>query len=115
MQVETPLNTAKQLIKLSAERYDTPYSFQNFVSNNSCHVYNILISSLSLSLQMEEACVVQLNEGTAAHWPDALKLNIIKHYINTQRDLQDILESKRSFWTSVKGCFQWFYAMLFGS
>ena len=34
LQVETPLHTAKQLIKLSAEKYDTPYSFEKFVSNN---------------------------------------------------------------------------------
>ena len=30
--VETPLNTAKKLIKLTADKYDTSYSFQLHVS-----------------------------------------------------------------------------------
>ena len=64
---------------------------------------------------MEGVCTVQLNEGAAADWSDSLKRNIIKHYINTQSDLQELLKKKTNYWSIIKGYFQWIYAILFGS
>lgn len=90
-EVETPLNIAKRLIKMSADKYDTAYSFQQY---------------------MEQVCLLHLDEGKPKHWPTSLKRSIVTRYINSQKDLKDLLESKRGWWASIKGFFQWLYGLL---
>ena len=61
---------------------------------------------------MEQVCLLNLDEGKASMWPRSLKISIITRYINTQTDLQELLESKKGVWSSIKGFLQWLYSFV---
>ena len=61
---------------------------------------------------MEQVCLLNLDEGKASMWPRPLKISIITRYINTQTDLQELLESKKGVWSSIKGFLQWLYSFI---
>ena len=67
---------------------------------------------ISIFPQMEQVCLLHLDEGKPKHWPTSLKRSIVTRYINSQKDLKDLLESKRGWWASIKGFFQWLYGLL---
>uniref|UniRef100_A0A1X7U5G1 GB1/RHD3-type G domain-containing protein n=1 Tax=Amphimedon queenslandica TaxID=400682 RepID=A0A1X7U5G1_AMPQE len=90
-EVEIPLKTAKKLIKLSSDKYDTVFSLRQ---------------------HMEQVCLLNLDEGKASNWPRPLKLSIINRYINNEKDLRDLLVSKEGVWSSIKGFIQWLYSFI---
>ena len=61
---------------------------------------------------MEQVCLLNLDEGKASHWPRPLKLSIITRYINSEKDLKDLLDSKEGVWSTIKGFIQWLYSLL---
>ena len=67
---------------------------------------------ISIFPQMEQVCLLHLDEGKPKQWPTSLKRSIVTRYINSQKDLKDLLESKRGWWASIKGFFQWLYGLL---
>jgi hypothetical protein len=84
--VEGPLSTATKVIKLSASHYTTEFSAYLF---------------------MKEVCLTHLEEGQAASWSVELKEEIVTRHISESEDLQRILISKRSWWSSFVGFWQW--------
>ena len=61
-------------------------------------------------LQMEQVCLLHLDEGKASSWPVSFKKSIIARYINSQKDLQELLASKRGWWSMIKGFILWLYS-----
>lgn len=51
--------------------------------------------------------MLNLNEGKAKDWQESLKYKITTKFIEDSQDLQDIIFSKRGFWSNVKGFIQW--------
>jgi hypothetical protein len=91
-EVETPLQTAVKLIKLTSDKYDTEFSFQYY---------------------MEQVCLLHLDEGKASSWSLSLKKSIIRRYISSHKELQELLSNKAGLWSRVKGFFQWIYSLIF--
>ena len=56
---------------------------------------------------MIKVCMLNLDEGKAKHWQDTLKLTIAEKYIEGSTELQEIIDSKKGWWSSIKGFWQW--------
>ena len=56
---------------------------------------------------MIEVCMLNLNEGKPKLWEGSLKIMIVNNYIDTEVELQEIITSRNSFWSNLKGFFQW--------
>ncbi len=56
---------------------------------------------------MIKVCMLNLDEGKAKHWQESLKLKIAEKFIEGSQELQNIIESKRWWWSTVKGFVQW--------
>ena len=114
---------ATKVIKLSAEHYNTEFSTLMFVSDPShthththahthththTHTHSCLGACLHpLCLQMREVCLAHLEEGQPKDWSAELKYEIITKHIAGTEDLQEILHSKRTWWSTFVGFWQW--------
>ncbi|XP_023225373.1 guanylate-binding protein 2-like [Centruroides sculpturatus] len=90
--VEKPLLQSKQIILLSADKYSTKFKLKNF---------------------MIEVCKVNLNDGKVQYWSSELKISIIEHFIQKDKELQKLLESKSGLWSSIIGFFQWLLWLIY--
>ncbi len=63
---------------------------------------------------MEDVCLIHLDDGKAQDWSLTLKMSIITRYIRDQDDLQQLLDSKKGMWSTIKGFFQYLYNIIFG-
>ncbi|XP_013388840.1 guanylate-binding protein 2 [Lingula anatina] len=90
-EVEAPLRTAKQLIVLSADKYDTVFSVSQFI---------------------RKVCLLNLDEGKPKHWPLDLKSSIIDHFMESDQDIQTIMLEKQGLWSSIVGFVQWIMWLL---
>lgn len=57
--------------------------------------------------QMKEVCLLNLDEGKAKDWEQSLKEIISEKFIESTPELQEIIDLKRGFWSSIKGWWQW--------
>ena len=64
---------------------------------------------------MKEVCLLNLDEGRAKDWEETLKEAISERFIDGSQELQRILESKRGFYSTLKGWWQWFLWTVFGT
>jgi hypothetical protein len=62
---------------------------------------------------MEQVCLLHLDEGKASSWSLSLKKSIIRRYISSHKELQELLSNKAGLWSRVKGFFQWIYSLIF--
>ncbi|GAB6024572.1 hypothetical protein CHUAL_009723 [Chamberlinius hualienensis] len=85
-EVSGPLKVAKDVIKLSADKYNTEFSLKQY---------------------MRKVCLLNLNEGKASSWPFELRIQIIDHFFQSDKELDEILKSRSGLWSSVVGFFQW--------
>ncbi len=60
-----------------------------------------------IPLQMITVCMLNLDEGRAKHWQESLKLTIAEKFIEGSQELQNIIDSKSGWWSTVKGFVQW--------
>ena len=90
-EVDVPLNTAKKLIMLSADKYDTEFSVTQY---------------------MKDVCLLNLDEGKAKDWQRSLKITIVEKFIRDSDDLQKMIDSKSGWWSAIKGFFQWLASLL---
>lgn len=56
---------------------------------------------------MIKVCMLNLDEGKAKNWQDSLKLTIAEKFIEGSKELQEIIDSKKGWWSSIKGFWQW--------
>ena len=61
---------------------------------------------------MEQVCLLHLDGGNANMWSESLKKSIVVRYIGSQKDLQELLDSKRGIWASIKGFIQWVWSII---
>ncbi|XP_078606478.1 uncharacterized protein LOC144879110 [Branchiostoma floridae x Branchiostoma japonicum] len=85
-EVDAPLKTARDIIKLSADKYDTVFSVTQYI---------------------RQVCLLQLNQGQPKYWHQELKASIIDHFIQSEKDIQRIIQSRQGWWSAVVGFFQW--------
>ena len=63
-------------------------------------------------VKMKEVCLLNLDEGKAKDWQRSLKITIVDKFIRDSDDLQEIVNSKRGWWSAIKGFFQWLASLL---
>ena len=51
--------------------------------------------------------MLNLDEGKAKDWQESLKLKISLKFISDSSELQEVIISKKGFWSAVKGFFEW--------
>jgi hypothetical protein len=56
---------------------------------------------------MRSVCLLNLDEGKPKYWSSQLKLEIIDQFINDDKELSKLIESKLGLWSSIVGFFQW--------
>jgi hypothetical protein len=56
---------------------------------------------------MRSVCLLNLDEGKPKYWSSKLKLEIIDQFINDDKELSKLIESKLGLWSSFVGFFQW--------
>jgi hypothetical protein len=56
---------------------------------------------------MRSVCLLNLDEGKPKYWSSNLKLEIIDQFINDDKELSKLIESKLGLWSSIVGFFQW--------
>jgi hypothetical protein len=56
---------------------------------------------------MRSVCLLNLDEGKPKYWSLKLKLEIIDQFINDDKELSKLIESKLGLWSSLVGFFQW--------
>lgn len=69
---------------------------------------------VSLSPQMTQVCMLNLDEGKAKNWQPSLKATIAQKFIASSPELQEIIHSKKGFWSSLKGFCQWLMWVILG-
>ncbi|XP_076316462.1 uncharacterized protein LOC143228907 isoform X2 [Tachypleus tridentatus] len=84
--VKQPLETSKQIIVLSADKYTTAFSVKQY---------------------MRSVCLLNLNEGKPKHWSQDLKYSIVDYFLTSDEELQNIIRSKQGWYSSIIGFFQW--------
>ncbi|RWS05934.1 interferon-induced guanylate-binding protein 2-like protein [Dinothrombium tinctorium] len=85
-EVKQPLEMAKRLILLSADKYTTVFSFKQFIRS---------------------VCLLNLDEGKPKFWPLSLKSQIIENFMEKDEELQESLKSKEGLFSAILGFFQW--------
>ncbi|XP_071948845.1 guanylate-binding protein 6-like [Antedon mediterranea] len=85
-EVGVPLDIAKRIALLSADRYDTVFS---------------------ITLYIKEICLLNLNEGKAANWPVYLKISIIERYMANDADIQKLIYDRQGIYSAIIGFIQW--------
>ncbi|XP_022084340.1 uncharacterized protein LOC110975829 isoform X2 [Acanthaster planci] len=85
-EVEVPLQSAKKVALLSADRYDTVFSLTTFI---------------------REVCMLNLDEGKPKHWPADLKVNIVDLFMNSDPDIRRVIKAREGLWSTVVGFVQW--------
>ncbi|XP_033105454.1 guanylate-binding protein 1-like [Anneissia japonica] len=85
-EVGVPLDMAKRIALLSADRYDTVFS---------------------ITLYIKEICLLNLDEGKAANWPLYLKINIIERFIKNDAEIQKLIRERQGLYSMVVGFMQW--------
>jgi len=61
---------------------------------------------------MHSVCILNLDEGKPKYWSQKLKSEIIEEFINGDKELLHLIESKAGLWSSVVGFFQWILWLL---
>ncbi|XP_048587556.1 guanylate-binding protein 2 [Nematostella vectensis] len=85
-EVEVPLRTSKKIVLLAADNYDTEFSLKQYI---------------------RQVCLLNLDEGKPKHWPSPLKDTIIDNFISTDKEIKNIVISRRGLWARIKGFVQW--------
>lgn len=65
-------------------------------------------------MQMKEVCLLNLDEGKAKDWEESLKVTIAEKFIEGSPELQEIIDSKRGLFSTLKGWWQWFLWTVLG-
>lgn len=89
--VKDVLKKAKDLIKVSEEKYSNQYSFRKFVIQ------------VAASL---------LSEGKSASWDEKLKNKVIDDFISEDADLNALMESKKGFIASLIGFLEYLLSFI---
>lgn len=89
--VKDVLKKAKDLIKVSEEKYSNQYSFRKFVEQ--------VASSL-------------LSEGKSANWDTKLKSKVIDDFITEDSDISALMESKRGILAAIVGFFEYLLSFI---
>ncbi|XP_033642989.1 guanylate-binding protein 5-like [Asterias rubens] len=85
-EVEIPLQSAKKIALLSADKYNTEFSLTNFI---------------------REVCMLNLDEGKPKHWPIDLKANIVDLFMNSDPDIRRVIKDRQGLWSTLLGFLQW--------
>ena len=67
------------------------------------------------AFQMKEVCLLNLDDGKAKDWEQSLKETITDKFIESTPELQEIIDSKRGFWSTIKGWWQWIVWIVTGT
>lgn len=89
--VQDALQKARDLIKVSEDRYSNQYSFKKFVQN--------------IALQM-------LSEGKSSKWDDKLKAKVIDDFILEDKEISRLMEAKRGIFASIIGFLEYLLSFI---
>lgn len=84
--VNGPLMRAKQVILLSADKFNTEFSLRTFIT---------------------DVCLLQLEEGKPKFWQMDLKRSIVKSFMNSDPELRKMIANVSGLWSSIVGFFLW--------
>lgn len=82
---------AKEIIKVSEDKYSSQYSFKKFV---------------------EEVASRLLVEGAAANWDTNLKSKVIDDFIREDSDIGALMEAKKGLFASIIGLFEYLLSLI---
>lgn len=89
--VKDVLKKAKELIKMSEDKYANQYSFRKFVS---------------------EVASKFLSEGKSANWDDKLKIKVIDDFISEDPEINTMMEAKRGILASIVGFLEYLLSFI---
>lgn len=89
--VNDTLKKAKEMIKVSEDKYSNPYSFKKFVTQ--------IASSL-------------LSEGKSASWDVGLKTKVIDDFIREDPEITALLESKKGILATILGIIEYLLSFI---
>mgnify|MGYP002714385969 CR=1 FL=1 len=111
-EVEAPLNTAKQIIISSKDLHSTFFRFKKYVSFSLIIQRIYFIQFSHLLLQVNDVCIIHLDQGLAHEWSLKLKNKVIDSFIKEDPELFALLESKQTLWSTIVGFFQWLLSFI---
>lgn len=85
------LKRAKEMIKLSADKYGNQYSFKKFV---------------------EQVAANSLSDGKSANWDAKLKTKVIDDFIGEDADIVAMMESKKGILASIIGFLEYLLSFI---
>lgn len=63
-------------------------------------------------LQVNDVCIIHLDQGLAHEWSLKLKNKVIDSFIKEDPELFALLESKQTLWSTIVGFFQWLLSFI---
>lgn len=89
--VKDVLKKSKDLIKLSADKFMSQFSFRRFVTQ--------IASSL-------------LSEGESAHWDEKLKTKVIDDFINEDSEISAMMDSRKGILATITGFIDYLLSLI---
>lgn len=84
--VDDVLSKAKDLIKLSQDKYNTVFSLDKFIN---------------------DVCNSLLSEGRSRSWTPDLKRKVIDEFMEQDVEIKQLLNSKQGFFSTILGILEW--------